>query len=168
MWNGYYFFLRGVQGVRREAVHVPDLACCTCDGIMERTFFLWNGFFLAKGYGISGIAFFLLAHTLPCSRDPKFQMPKRLKHHSSVLAVKEAGIKIAQAIGDKGVDALLVPGCQNLYAVPSCTIPHHIYKVHLTPSDNCNSCQCVAHTIHRIRPCKHVLALKKAIKMQRN
>ena len=88
------------------------------------------------------------------------EMPKRIKRKSSSHAVQEAGKKIAQAAAVKGASLLRVHGFKNRYAVPSCTVLHHNYVVHLSPSNSRNSCTCDAHKIHRIRPCKHVLALK--------
>ena len=78
------------------------------------------------------------------------EMPKRTKRKSSLHAVQEAGKKIAQAAAGKGAFLLHVHGFKNRYAVPSCTVLHHNYVVHLSPSNSRNSCTCDAHKIHRI------------------
>ena len=93
-------------------------------------------------------------------------MPKRVKRNTTVSAAKQAGEKIGQAVGDSGVGALRIPGTKNRFAVPSCSIPYHKHIVYLSPSGSRDSCTCPAHTLQRIRPCKHVMAVKRLIKMQ--
>jgi len=93
-------------------------------------------------------------------------MPHRKKRNTSAAAAAAAGKAIAQAVGvgKDGVSALRIPGLKNRYAVPSGSVPHHKYIVHLAPCGSRNSCTCPAHKIQRIRPCKHVLALKQMLK----
>ena len=93
-------------------------------------------------------------------------MPKRIKRNTSAHAAHEAGKIIGQATRKHGLAALSIPGSKNRYVVPSCSIPNHKYIVHLSPSGSRDSCTCPAHEVQRIRPCKHVLAVKKLFKMQ--
>ena len=88
---------------------------------------------------------------------------KRVKRNVAPAAVAKAGTALTLAIANKSIAALRIPGSQNRYAVPSTSIPHHKYMVHLTPTDSRNSCDCPAHKFQRIRPCKHVVALKKLL-----
>ena len=91
-------------------------------------------------------------------------MPKRVKRNTLPKAVLEALTKIQQSLGSSNdINALRIFGQSNWFNVPSCTIPFRKWQVHLTPSDSRNSCTCPAHEIQRIRPCKHVLALKRAL-----
>ena len=81
-------------------------------------------------------------------------------------AVLTALITIEKSLGSSNdINALRIWGKSNWFNVPSSTIPHHKWKVHITPSDTRNSCSCLEHEIHRIRPCKHtsILALKEAL-----
>jgi hypothetical protein len=93
-------------------------------------------------------------------------MPKRAKRNTSIHAAQEAGKMIGQAARKNGVAALSIPGSKNGYAVPSCSIPYHKYIMHLSPPGSRDSCTGPAHEVQRIRPCKHVLAVKKLLKMQ--
>ncbi len=90
-------------------------------------------------------------------------MPKRVKRNTTAVAAMQAGAKIIQAVGNNGAAALRIPGSANRYAVPSSSIPYHKRIVHLSPSGSRDSCTCPAHTLQRIRPCKHVVALKKLL-----
>ena len=92
-------------------------------------------------------------------------MPKRAKRSTSPHAAQQAGKTICEAVGDKGATALRIAGSQNRYAIPSSSIPGHKHIVHLSPTGSRNSCSCPAHMLQRIRPCKHVLALKKLLEM---
>jgi hypothetical protein len=100
------------------------------------------------------------------TNETRRTMPKRVKRNTSVHAAQEAGKIIGQAARENGVAAMSIPGSKNRYAVPSCSIPFHKYIIHLSPSGSRDSCTCPAHVMQRIRPCKHVLAVKKLIKMQ--
>jgi hypothetical protein len=90
---------------------------------------------------------------------------KRIKRNSSARAIQQCDMAISRSVGNKGAASLRIPG-KNRYAIPSSSIPHHKYIVHLTPTNSRNSCTCEAHTLLRIRPCKHVIALKKVLGMQ--
>ena len=75
--------------------------------------------------------------------------------------VAEISQLIVQAIGPGGsVDDLREHGNSNVFLVPSSENPYRSYKVHLTHSDQRNSCKCVVHKRRYTRPCKHVIALK--------
>jgi predicted nucleic acid-binding Zn finger protein len=92
------------------------------------------------------------------------RMPKRMKRNTAAKAVNNARVQIDNYLGTcKNIQTLHIWGKSNKFFVPSSTIPHHKYVVHLTPSDSRNSCTCFAHEVLRIRPCKHVLALKQAL-----
>jgi hypothetical protein len=90
-------------------------------------------------------------------------MPKRSKRNTTAAAARQAGEKILQVVADNGPAALRIHGSLNRYAVPSSSIPYHKHIVHLSPSGSRDECTCPAHKIQRIRPCKHVVALKKLL-----
>jgi hypothetical protein len=92
-------------------------------------------------------------------------MPKRVKRNTAANAVVQACVQIDNYLGHrKNIQALRVCGKSNKFFAPSSSIPHHMYVVHLTPSDFRKSCTCLAHEELRIRPCKLVTALKQALK----
>ena len=93
----------------------------------------------------------------------KRMMPKRVKRMTAPVAARQADEKIIHAVGLNGAAALRIPGSANRYSVPSCSIPYHKHIVHLSPSGSRDSCDCPAHKEQRIRPCKHVAALKKLL-----
>ena len=99
-------------------------------------------------------------------RTASIAMPKRVKRSTSSHAAEESGKTIRDAIGDKGAAALRITGSQNRFAIPSTSIPGHKHIVHLSPSGSRDSCTCPAHKLLRIRPCKHVLGLKRLLNMQ--
>ena len=87
--------------------------------------------------------------------------PMRVPSEQSVAVISRL---IVQAIGPGGsIDDLRKHGNSNVFLVPSSENPHHSYKVHLTPSDQRNSCKCVAHERRYTRPCKHIMALKRML-----
>jgi hypothetical protein len=92
-------------------------------------------------------------------------MKPRRRRQAREVAVLEARLKIVQAMQTEG--SLRLPGTQNKYWVPSTSRPGHKFYVHLTPSDRQNSCTCIAHG-RGVRPCKHVLALKKVLENARS
>ena len=102
-----------------------------------------------------------------CSCEPSRKRRKRMRRPTRVPSeqkVAEISQLIVQAIGPGGsVDDLREHGNSNVFLVPSSKNPHHSYKVHLTHSDQRNSCKCVAHERRYSRPCKHVIALKRML-----
>ena len=89
---------------------------------------------------------------------------KRIKRNSSARAIQQADMAISRSVDNKGAAALRIPG-KNRYAIPSSSIPHHKYIVHLTPTNSRNSCTCEAHTLLRIRHCRHAIVLKKVLRL---
>ena len=61
-----------------------------------------------------------------------YGMPKRVKRHTKASAVLQARNQIEHFLYNSGARVLHIAGKSNSYVVPSTTIPHYMYRVHLT------------------------------------